>query len=312
MSLETSSISFQEDFVTWTDLSVEERVINIQRAVSESLPVSINYQNFQQSTTAKQIANQLIGLMQRYELSPGTVRMTLPGRFTVIKKVVVDQSIPKENYKELALFELENSLEEPQENFHVYMPEFTSDNADYRELLVVAIRKSVLEFFNEISETAKLNVQIIAPSCFTIDELYRKLHPGLEGQTLLLGWQRRGYDVIISDKNNFINYMFRPYNTNFDSIEQLDEGELLSSFDVLLEELKHPPVLQKPLYDIQSVLFYGFHFKNQWLDLIKAQVPMPVRIFNAENGSNYQIVNRSQDISDDQIFQMIESVSNIF
>ena len=312
METDISSIAFQEDFLLWTELSVENKVINIKRAVNDSLPILINNQTIQQSTSAKLIANQLNAIVQKYEIKSQNVRIAIPGRFSNIKKIVIDESIPEDSYRDLVVYEFEKSWDEQPENYQIFMPEFMRENGAFRELLAVAIRKSILKFFEEICESAQIQADIITPSCFTVDEFFRSLHPEIDEHALILGWQRRGYDVIISDKQNFINYCFRPYNFNLDPIEQVDEEGLLSAFNMLFEEIQHPSALEQPLYNIQSIYFYGYHFKLEWLETIKRQVNVPVNLLNLDQSSIYKLAPESQEVTADRIFQLIEPISNIF
>lgn len=279
--------------------------------MNESLPVSINHQTVQQSSSVKQIANHLNALDQKDEHKPDSVRFTLPGNFSIIKKVLVDDSIPAENLPEMVLFEFEKSVETDARHYQIYLPDSVASRGNYREFFAIGIRKEVLEFFNNIIQTAQFDTESITPNCFPVDEFFRKLHPDIEGEILLLGWQRRGLDTIILDKENFINYTFRPYNANFNPIDQIDEEELLSGFDGLLEAIKHPAILDQPLYDIRRIYLYGIHFKAEWLEMIKAQINIPVQLFNLNQPMPFTL-KTEEEFSADRIYQYIESVSNIF
>jgi len=307
-----SSIAFQEDFVTWTELTVDDKVINIKRAVSDSLPVSINFQSLKQPNVAEDVAAQLRTLVELKNLKTGKTRVTIPGRFAVIKKIVVDKSIPENQHQGLVNYEFQKSWKEDPQNYTIFLTNYKHDLESMNELLAVGIRKEVLKFFESVLEKAQLDAVSISPNCFTVDEFFRALHPNVHGDCLILGWQRRGYDVIVSNSQNFVNYSFRPYNSNLDPIEQIEEEELISGFDVLLEEIKHPPVVEKPLYDIQSVYFYGFHFKPAWLELMGAQVHTPLHLLNLDGSDSFRLAAESKEISAKEVFQIFEPISNIF
>lgn len=312
MAKEVNSISFQEDFFFWTETAIENQIIDVKKAVSDSLPLSIDADTLEQSTSVKQIANQINAVAQKYELKSDKVRLTIPSRFSLIKKVTVDESIPEENYRDVVSMEFSSSWDESPENYHLYLPEYMRKRNGYKELLAVGLRKKVLEFFEKIGEEAQIGVESIAPTCFPVDEFFRTLYPDKEGQTLLVGCQRRGYDLLILDQINFLHYTFRPYTSNLDKIDQLDEEDVVSNFQSVFEELQHPPILENPVFHVNSIYFYGFHFKPGWLELIREEVNVPVDLLNFEKSSTFRLTTENSQVKTGEIFQFAEPLSNIF
>ena len=293
-------------------MNIDGQTLHIRRAVSDSLPISINYQTIGQTSAVKQIANHLSAIAQKYELNPETVRFSIPARFSLIKRLPVDASIPAEEYPEIAAYSMEKYWGEKPENYHVYLPEYLIQRENFQEILLLAIRKEVLQFFEDVASQAQMNVEMVTPDCFPVEEFLRTIHPNLEGDVLLLGWQRRGYDVIISNSQNFLEYQFRPYNSELESIEQIEDNDLLSRFDVFIDELQQPSVLDKPRFQFKSIFMFGFHFKQEWIDPLQAQTSIPIRLFNLENTDVFRLAAESQEISSDRLYQMIQPISNIF
>lgn len=307
-----SSIAFHEDFLLWTEVSLEENSATIKKAVSESLPQTIDHRAIRNENVVEQMAALIKSVRDSHQFDSKKVRISLPGKFTLVKKIRVDQTIPEENYDEIIFLELSKTWQERPDNYQLYLVEKIQRDDNSADLLVVAVRKTVLEFFNQVAEACQLDPEMVTPVSFSLDEYCRKLFPNSSGDTLLLGWQRRGYDIIISGKNNFQNYQFKTYNSNLDSIEQLDEEDLVSGFESLVEEIRQPSILEKPLYDIQTVLLYGFHLNPQWLEMLKAQVQFPVRLFNATEELPFQISIEDPELLPEKVFQFIEPISNVF
>ena len=240
------------------------------------------------------------------------MRFTIPGRFTIIKKIQVDEAIPADNYPEIVSYQFEKSWKESPDNYRIYLPRYNRQKNGYNEILALAVRKEVLSFFEEVAREANLELESLTPACFTVDEFFRTLHPSFDDEVLLLGWQRRGYDAVISDSQEFVDYQFRPYNSNLDAIEQVDDEEILSRFDALVEDLRQPTSIDKPLHEFSAIYIYGYHFQAEWLDFVRAQVQIPVHLFNLNESDIYHLAAESQEISSDRIYQIIEPVSNIF
>ena len=135
MPVEISNISFQEDYLIWSDVEVDDYTINIKRAVIDSLPISINYATLQQSFSSKQIANHINAISQKYEFKANNIRVTIPGKFVSLKKVRVDENIPAQHYRELVNFEFEKTWNEPREDYQVFLPEYDHSSNGYNEVL---------------------------------------------------------------------------------------------------------------------------------------------------------------------------------
>ncbi len=309
---DVNTIAFQEDFILWAQLSVEEDKLGVNRAVSESLPVSINHETIYQPQTVDAIAKGLVKIAEKNHLARGKVRFSIPGRFALIKKVHIDRDIDPQHYPEIVAYNLEKTWSEPRQNYSLFLPEYSQSVGRYREVLAVAIQNQVLEFFDRVAEKAALELESLTPNCFNVDQLFRRATPEFEEPALLLGWQRRGYEIIISDKKDLLYCTFRPYDMNLQPIEQIDDDELLSRFDALLEELRQPPNLETVLYDIKEIYFYGIHFKPEWLELLTAQVPLPMYLMNFDWSSNYSVNIQTQEINEKELYQFLEAVANIF
>ncbi len=312
MNKQINSVSFHEDFVQWADVILDESNIVIRRAVSDSLPLIIDHKSLNQTESINQISKKLVTLIEQNSFSKEKVRFTFPSKFSLIKKIALDSTISSENYNEFIFFELEKIWEEPSENYQIYQLEKVEASEGLTEILILAVRKKVIQYFQDIAEFSGLELDVLTPSCFTVDELYRQLYPDAKGQTLIIGWQRRGYDIIISTPEQFIHYDFKPYNTDLNTIEQIDEEYLLSSFDLLLDEIQSPPVLDRSLFNIKTIVFYGYHFKAEWLDIIQAQVQLPIKLFNVDTNSAFQLKIQDALLSAENIFQFVEPISNIF
>ncbi|UCF62707.1 MAG: hypothetical protein JSW33_08940 [bacterium] len=302
----TASLSLREDSLIWTEFIKTGNNIHLERAVFETLPVFINHQTIQQKLTATKLINFLKETVKKNNLTPKDLRLTIPGRFSLIKKIAIDPVIPEQNREEAVAFEFEKLWEESNQNYHIYLPE----NSTSEKMITVAIRKSVLKFFNQIFDEAQLPVSIITSSCFTIEELATQLYPNSNGHNLLLGWQRRGFDAIVTENQAFHSYVFKNYNNKLNPVESVSEFDLANSFSNLLFDLQHPKILNKPLLDIQTIYNYGYYFKPEWLDFMRNRVQVPINLFNIDASSLITITTSESDIPPEQIFRYIEPISN--
>lgn len=306
-----NSISLWEDSLIWTEVSRDDTSIEVIKAVRESLPIFINHKTIQQKTTTGKLTSFLTEFIKKYNLKRENVRITLPGRFTIIKKINIESSIPESNYHDLVLYEFEKIWEESSKNYNIYLPNTAQRGNTEKEVLALALRKNAYNFLIDLFSQSKIELEHISISCFTIDELFRAMFPNSSGQILLLGWQRQGFDTIITDNNSFINYHFRPYNANLDQINKVNEFELANAFSNLLYNLQQPSILEQPVYDIQTIYNYGYHFKPEWLEFMRSRVQTPINLFNFEASTAYKLSVIDQQLSPEHIYRYIEPISNV-
>jgi len=303
------SISFEEDSVLWSEFSKNDKAINIQRVAFETLPIFINHQTIQKKISVTQLSNLIKNLAQAQKWQNKKINLTFPGRFAIIKKIMIDESISAEMQHDFVLYEFEKSWEESTQNYSIFLPSFEGFSDTSRYLVAVAVRKNLLEFFESIFEKAQLELETITPSCFTIEELFRLIHPTSSGQSLLLGWRRRGIEAIITDQHNFRDYYFHPYNSKLDLIENVTEFDLANGFSNLFFEIQQPRALDQPLYDIQTIFNYGYFFRSEWLDFMRSRIDIPINLFNFEVATDYQMNFNHSQIPAEEIYKYVEPIS---
>lgn len=305
------SIAFHENKVNWVQAAVTEQSVVVQRAVESLLPLVINYENLNKSTAALQIANHLKSVAKAHDFEPDDVRFVISGSFVFIKKILVNQTIPEENYQDVAEFELDHILADAIEQFFLYFPEYEGEQNHMRQVLTVAVRRDLLKFFQEVGKESGFNLKAINLNCFTVDELFRRLYPNEIGQTLLVNFTNKGYEFIISDEKKFLDFLFKPYSRTLQDIELLDEDELLSVFDTVLEEVQKSGPGDSPLYSISQIYVFGAYFKPQWLEILQTQTNIPIKIFNPLKTAEQQIISQDPGFSSAEAFRFVEPLSNL-
>ena len=301
-----SSLSIREESLLWTELTKTENNIHLERAVFETLPVSINHQTIQQKLTTTKLTTFIKEIIKKNNLNTKNIHLSIPGRFALIKKMTLDPSFPAEHKEDAIKFEFEKFWEESGQNYDIFLP----DKSEGEKIVAVAIRRSVLDFFNQIFEGAQLQLNAISPSCLNVEELAHTFYPNSSGQILLLGWHRRGFDAIITENRTFRQYLFRNYNENLNPIESVSEFDLASSFSNLLFELQQPKILDAPLMDIQTIYNFGYYFKPEWLDFMRSRIQIPINLFNIDASSLSTVTTTESVIPPEQIFKYIEPLSN--
>lgn len=311
MSEIIQSISFQENRVSWIQASVNAKKININRVAESLLPFVINYDNIRKPSIALQIANHLNTLASSHDISLNNVRFLLPAKFMIVKKILLDRFISKEQVKKIVKAEYNQILTESSDAYIIYIPQYSKEVNNLNEILTVALKRDLFNFFNKIAEEANFNLTRISVNCFSVSSLLKSLFPQIIGQTLLVNFTERGFELIICDEKYFLTFLYKPYAKSLESIEQLDDPEILSSLSDVLEEIQSPSSIDRSLFSISQIYFYGSYFKPEWLDIAETQLSIPVHILNPIQSKEWRVITDDPDFDPNTVYRYIEPLSNL-
>jgi hypothetical protein len=312
MSEIIQSISFQENKISWIQASIDNSKINISRVSESLLPFVINFDNIQKSSTSLQIANHINTLASSHGITMNNVRFLLSAKFMIVKKVLLDQSIPKNQVKEFIRAEYSQILTEPCDDYIIYLPQNNANTTGLNPILTIALKKDLFNFFKKIAEEANFPLSQMSVNCFAVDDFLTKLFPDQIGQRLLVNFTERGYELIISDNKQFMNFLYKPYSKSLQPIEQLDDDEVLSVFDTVLEEIQSPSILNHPLYSISRIYLYGNYFKREWLEILESQFSIPVQMLNPMDTREWRIIAEDPSFDPKKAYRFVEPFSNLF
>lgn len=312
MATTIHSVSFQENKVSWIQASVSEKSIVVQRAVESLLPLVINFENIGKPTIPIQTANHLKSLIKYHDMTLGDeVRFLIPAKFSLVKKILVDTFLTGEDRQQFAVSEFYQSVIGGENGYDVYLPDYEHRKNGYSEILSVGIRRELTAFMKELAQKAGLSLSQLNISCFTIDSFYRKMYPNDLGQTLLVNFTERGYEMTISDDKDFLDCTFRPYSKSMESIEQLDDEEVLSDFDRVLEDIQKAAPGDTPSFSFAQIYLYGAYFKSQWIEILEAQTGIPLGILNPFQSAESFFASEDPSLNPDEAYRFVEPLSNL-
>ncbi|RMG67645.1 MAG: hypothetical protein D6715_04290 [Calditrichaeota bacterium] len=305
------SFCFQENKVTWLYAERHNRVLTVRRAEESLLPIMINAENLERSATAIQVANHLTTLAREYDLQVRQGLFLLSPKFALVRPVVVDKSLPSQLQPDYPRQEMLQTLTLPEDEYLIYVPQYERENNGYLLKLAIALNIQLYRFFQRVVEESGWQVNHIGLSSFALDALYRATYPDLTGQSLLVNFTERGYELTLVDENGFLDVFYRPYSRNIESIERLEEEAILSNFDAMLEDIQRPEPLVHPKYNIAHILVFGSYFRPEWKDMLISQTTIPIQIFDLSQLGNWQLVFDDPDLSAETAFRFIEPIAQI-
>jgi len=312
MSQTIQSFCFQENQISWIQAEVDNHNITIQKAKESPLPLEITLNNINLPDTVNTIANHLNSLTGSKSPNPENVRFLLTGKFMMIKKVLVDNTIPEAKYGDFVKGEINQILTNSSDENMIYLPEYSVTRDNLKEILVVVFKKDILNFFKGIAKAAHLRLSQISVNCFSIDELYRKFYVDQIGQSLLVNFSERGFEFVISDEKNFLNFSYKPYSKTLQSITKLKDEDVLNAFTNVLEDIQSPNLIDNAIYSISKIFLFGNYFNINWLDNLQSQLDIPIQTLNPTESNNWRIIFNENSFNQAEAYRYVEPLSNLF
>jgi Tfp pilus assembly PilM family ATPase len=312
MSQTIQSFCFQEKQISYIQAKIDDHNITIEKAKESLLPLEITLDNINLPDTVDKISHHLNSLTGSEDSLPKNVRFLLTGKFMLIKKVLVDNAVPEAKYGEFVKGEMNQVLTNSIDEYLMYLPEYSVTRNGYKEILVVVFKQEILNFFKRIAEAAHLRLSQISVNCFSIDDLYRKLYADQTGQSLLVNFSERGFELIISNEKNFLNFSFKPYSSKLEPITQLVEEDVLNSLISALKDIQSPILVDKPIYSISTIFLFGNYFKPEWLESLQSKLDVPVQILNPTESNEWRINYAETSFDQSEAYRYVEPISNLF
>ena len=305
------SIGFQDHHLSWVEGNLSGNQIIIEKVLESELPIRLDATTFGAQTGALQVANHLKYLAKANEMILNEVRLSLPARMGLIKKILVDNSIPKEEYLALAHSELGYILDDPIDDFLVFMPEYERTAKTLKETMAVAVRKNIHQFFQKVAEEGEFHIHLLTLNAFTIDHLYRRLFCDQIGPVLLVNFTELGFEFIISDERNYIHNGFIPYTKELQSIQQIPEDQVLASFEAMMNDLKNPAIDEAFSFSFSRIYIFGAFLQNNWIDQLESMANVPVILMNPLESSHISVEVKAANFDAYNAHRFIEPLANL-
>ncbi|NOX36694.1 MAG: hypothetical protein GXO78_04075 [Calditrichaeota bacterium] len=311
MAESIQSICIQDNNLTWIQGRAEGNQLIIEKVLESALPVPIQYDQLDKKAAPLQIANHLNYLAKANELTLDVARLTIPTKFGLIRKVMVDEAIPQGSYAQIARGELSYVLTSPAEDYYIYLPPYERPADPLKEILSVAVRKNLFQFFKKIADEAHFKIDVLTLNAFPIDHMYRELFGDQIGQVLLVNFTEYGFEYVLSDEKDFIHAGFFPFSSQLQSIQEVNEEEILAAFESMLGDFKNLGGEEDTWYAASQILVFGYFFQNNWLDQLEARAGVPVKILNPLESSRWEIDVQTQELDVYNAHRFIEPFANL-
>jgi|GEM_PF-1142820 len=142
----------------------------INRIIQKNANLSLNIieQSVKGDSAAVSIGNLINDTLHLTELQINQATFSLDSQLVLIKKVPVDSDLPMQEIQNQVQWEAEQFVFHPIENYIIDYNHFiqSKDHPDANDLLIVMVRKSIIDFIQKIFDQTQLDLKIVDVDIF--------------------------------------------------------------------------------------------------------------------------------------------------
>ncbi len=308
MSETIGSLAFLDDRIVWVQGSLIPGQIVIDRFVEAELPVSLSPDTISRATSTIQLANQLSYIAKANNLETDGIRVAIPARMGLIKRVWVDETIPEAQRKTFAKNQVAAELLSPLDDYVFYMSDQKQTANGHVELVTVLFRRELQAFFKKIAAESQLHFSRLVLNVFGIEELFREMYGNLLGTSQLINVTATGIESTLITETHFLLSIFYPF-----SSEGVSEDQFFKAFEMANSDIvKRNELGSSNFGEVTGIFIYGYHFQPEWVNRVKEIAKVPVQVLNFSENTNLQVNPGETDFPAENSFQYLDALGNFF
>ncbi len=306
MSEIISSLAFLEDRILWVQGTLLPDQIAIDQFVETELPFRLDRENISRATSTIQIANQLSYLAKANNLDTQAVRVSIPARFGLVKRVWVDSVMPESQWDAFVRNQIAAELTSPLDEYVLFLGKEKRPAEDHIELIAVLFRRDLQAFFKKISTESQVTFASLALHPFGVEELFRQLYGSLLGVSHLVNVTAYGIESTLINDNHFLQTLFYP----FPEGDALND-QFIKAFEMCQSDLvKRHEMSGGALGEVTGLFLYGYHLQPEWKEMVEELARVPVQVLALTENAPLQINPGNTDFPVERLYQYADVLGN--
>jgi Tfp pilus assembly PilM family ATPase len=178
--------------------------VNVVNVAESVLDIPLDFYAIGNQELIPQFATAIKRLLERHGVKAQRAHYALERRMVILKKMSVDRTLSDEEVRQHVEWELEQLLISSREEYNVGVDILEEMLPDYRNVIVVAVRKAIIYYLQEIFKQAPLNLSFIEVDIFSaIRGLYGSKKEKPVGLSALIDINDRGIDFTLIENDHY-------------------------------------------------------------------------------------------------------------
>ena len=287
----TIGISIRDTTLRMTETSSSNGEYQVVRLSQGRVRTPFQLSSVKNSELVRKFAEDINRLYETADFETKRAVFTLDSNMVLIKKIPVDVNLSDQRLRNHINWEIEQCVINPIKDYVIDFEYLQSKktNADFAEVIVVIVRRSVVNFIKEIFNITELKLSAIDVDVFAAQRIFCR-----NG-----GTQNNKYIALIDvRKGNFQFSIIK--NSEFVLIQDIDDPrEETVSYDseyiakILSKELKKIMLDSRSEYDIDTIYIYGDDITDGIVDALKNKYD--TKIYRANPFRNIKTIDQLVD-----------------
>ena len=238
-------ISFSEKFLHITYVKDD----GVTDTISAPYPFSFRYDILFRPENLTALSDLLKSKIDELQIVDPSLSIVLPMNFVHTKRIAIPQDTGRDLLQTQVEWEFNNFLSEPVESFKIVNTQIEYVFDTYKEVLFVAISKSVLSSLEELSQLCQATLGRVVPLTFLIEEI---LPPEKQGANCLV------VKIEKSQINSLLYVSGKYYHSYFDRAQNSEENQAESLFEASKKRIQeiHSTLDQLPFVESKELQCY--------------------------------------------------------
>ncbi len=285
-------LAFTADTITFAYFTKNNEELILSNLDKISYPFPYDESVFFLEENIIRLANLILNHCESLQIHPNSVSISIESNLCLTKRIEIPHDFKTKNEAEHIHWDLGNSVISSLDNY-VYLKTNTCyDYQKFKEILVIALRKDIIDFFQSFADFAKIKLKNMSTNQLAAEVCVNN---------------------IVNDSSEKLNLVHRITSNRLESIcllngslfmskyEKLKPGVLSSNDEILLEKISGYTKFVENYFEqsentqrnIDHIYIYGSELNENFISHLNKNISTPLAILNPIKN-----VKLSQELSD--------------
>jgi len=151
-------IYLYENILRMVEAQMENDSFKVVRIVETELPLSLDFKILDDQTALPQFVSAINNLVEKEHVFPGPAHLALDHRMAIEEIISFDSDLNDSVLQEHIEWEMNQFLISPRDEYHIDYEKINNLKSGLDRYLVVAVRKKLIKFLQEVFSKTKLNL----------------------------------------------------------------------------------------------------------------------------------------------------------
>jgi len=279
-------LAFTADAITIAHfkISPDEQILNSLDQIS--YPFNYNESNFFQEDNIVRLANHILNHLESKQVQPSSVSISIESNLCLAKRIKIPLNMVGKDEAAHIHWDLENSTITPLEEYVYLKTDSVFNRNGFKEVFVIALRKSIVDFFQKLVGITKLTLTNLSSNHLAAEICLKHASDKyIDGINLLFRISQQRLESICLYNGNVFMSNYEKIKMN--SVSSVNEILFEKIADYLKFAENYFGQIDGAASTINQAYLYGSEITEELMSLLNRNISVPISVLNPINKLNY-------------------------